>query len=81
MDIYNFHHSCRCGRLQEAQLFLLENPSLDVSSNDERAFRTACYYGNLAKGQQKTQSVFCIEVAQWLLSIKPTIDVSFNNDE
>ena len=42
-------------------------PTIDISDNNEFAFRYACYFGRL-------------NVCQWLLQVKPTIDISFEND-
>ena len=64
-----FIDACTHGHLNNAQRLLYTNPTINVSTLSERAFRVACINGHLAKGLQKTQSVFCVEVARWLQSI------------
>ena len=54
--------------LEEIQNFYEEyKPHINISTENEEAFRLACENGNL-------------EVAKWLYQIKPTIDVSAKND-
>lgn len=52
-----FLNACILGHLNNAQRLLYSNPTIDVSTSNERAFRIACKNGHL-------------EVAQWLQSIK-----------
>lgn len=54
---------CREGKLAEAQEYFRLNPDIDISLNNEAAFRYACGNGHL-------------DVAKWLLQIKPDIDIS-----
>ena len=58
---------CKSGNLEEAQQYLLDNPTINISANDEEAFRNACECGHLL-------------VAQWLLSVKPDINISAMDD-
>lgn len=44
------------------------NPNYDISSNDDEAFRIACFVGNN-------------EIINWLLKIKPTINISAMENE
>jgi ankyrin repeat protein len=53
----------RKGNLKEIQEFYNNNTSIDISADEEYVFRSACGYGLL-------------EVAKWLLQIKPDIDIS-----
>ena len=68
MDIDNkFYLACKTGNLKEAKKILSKNPNIDISADDEYAFRFACINGHL-------------ELAQWLLSVKPDIDISAENN-
>ena len=63
-----FIEFCKNGNLSEAQKTYLNNPNIDISANNEKAFRWTCFKGHL-------------EVCQWLLSVKPNIDISANNED
>jgi hypothetical protein len=65
-----FNTLCKSGNLEEAQQYLLDNPTINISANNEKAFLNACFSGHL-------------EVAQWLLllSLKPDINISANYEE
>ena len=62
-----FIELCKKGDLFGAQQFLQVNPHINISADNEEAFRWACFYGHL-------------HVAQWLLQQKPTINISINNE-
>jgi hypothetical protein len=62
-----FNTLCKSGNLEEAHQYLLENPTINISANNEEAFRYTCLYGHL-------------EGAQWLLSVKPDINISANDE-
>ena len=64
----HFNSLCVSGNLEEAQQYLLENPTINISANDEYVFLNACLKGHLL-------------VAQWLLSVKPGINISANDEE
>jgi len=49
------------------QWLLQVKPTIDISADNEYAFRSACTGGHL-------------NVAQWLLQVKPTIDISAFNE-
>ena len=56
------------GKLEEIQSFYEQyKVHIDISADNEYAFRWACENGHL-------------ELAQWLYLIKPTIDISANNE-
>ena len=55
------------GSLQEIQEFYNNNPSINISANDEYAFCCACGDGLL-------------EVSKWLLEVKPDIAISINHE-
>ena len=55
------------GKLDEAKAFYARHLDIDISANDELAFRSACIHGHL-------------DVAKWLLEIKPDINISANNE-
>ena len=63
----HFNNLCISGNLEEAQQYLLENPTINISAFNEDAFRHACCLGHLS-------------VAQWLLSVKPDINISACNE-
>ena len=54
--------------LSNVQNIYFANPTIDISTQNERAFRFACWVGRL-------------DVAQWLFLVKPTIDVSAYNEQ
>jgi len=65
-----FSHMCKRGYLDDAKTLYeehakygFENAEIDISANNEQAFRWACTNGHL-------------EVAKWLWEIKPTIDIT-----
>ena len=58
----NFIDLCKSRKLKEAKRCYLNNPTIDISVDNEYAFRSACYYGQL-------------KVAKWLLQIKPDINI------
>ena len=56
------------GKLEEIQSFYEQYKlHIDISADNEHAFRYACYNGHL-------------ELVQWLYQIKPTIDISADNE-
>jgi hypothetical protein len=58
-----------CSKNHEMATWIYSNyPTVNVSANNEHAFRIACWYGKL-------------EIAQWLYSIRPTLDVSALKEE
>ena len=59
----DFIHLCRLGNLEEAKQLLIENSDIDISARNDEAFCWACYNGHL-------------EVAKWLLEVKPDINIS-----
>jgi hypothetical protein len=63
-----FIHACSKGYIEVAQWLYKIKPTLDISAENEYAFRKACINGHL-------------EVAQWLYQIKPTLDISLYNEE
>ncbi len=67
-NIYRvFLNHCANGELTLAAKIIKENPNINISYNDDYAFRLACWCGRL-------------RVARWLLSIKPNIDISVLNE-
>ena len=62
-----FLNACRDGNLELAQQLFKNNPTIDISADNELTFQYACYYGYL-------------QVAQWLLEVKPTINISADNE-
>ncbi len=58
---------CVRGDLEGAQPYYRDHPDINISRAEE-AFREACFYGHL-------------DVAQWLLHIKPTINILANNEQ
>ena len=67
MDSFRKENLFRKGNLKEIQEFYNNNPSIDISADEEYIFCSACGYGLL-------------EVAKWLLEIKPDINISVNNE-
>ena len=64
-----FTNACVLGDLSVVQQIYFANPMMqNLSARNEEAFRFACAGGHLS-------------VAQWLFSIKPTIDVSALNEQ
>lgn len=63
-----FINFCSNGYLIDAINFLQVNPHINISAENESAFRYACFNENL-------------DVAKWLLEIKPTINISAENEE
>lgn len=67
--INQFHKLCICGHLEMAQQLFLNNTNkligIEIKIND--IFAVTCYYGQL-------------EVAQWLYSIIPSINVSVDDE-
>jgi hypothetical protein len=61
VDIRLFIDACSIGCLDRAKLIYHIN--MDVSHNDDEAFRSACQFGHL-------------EIVKFLLSLKPSINVS-----
>ena len=62
-----FCYACKTESLEYCQMLLHINPDINISIQNETAFRLACGKGRL-------------EVCQWLLQIKPDIDISANNE-
>jgi ankyrin repeat protein len=65
---YIFIMSCYRGHLIIPKWLLKVCPTINISIDNESAFRHACYNGHLL-------------VAQWLLNVKPDINISVNNNE
>jgi ankyrin repeat protein len=63
----HFINACNRGNLMEAQQVYQLNPNMNISANDEHAFRLACFNGHL-------------DVCQWLLLISPNIHISAKNE-
>ena len=63
-----FVELCKKGNLEEIKQFYCNNPTIDISADNEWAFELSCQYGHL-------------EVAKWLLEIKPTINISADNED
>jgi len=61
-----FKTLCSKGKLKDAQLLLLSYPNISLDEF-QTAFCYACCYGQL-------------KVAQWLLEMKPVIDISANDE-
>jgi hypothetical protein len=59
--------ACQNGHIQVAQWLFSIKPTLDISAENNYAFRMACQNGH-------------IQVAQWLFSIKPTLDISAKHE-
>ena len=53
-----FQQLCISGNFDQVKEFLKENPEIDISADNEYAFRDACRNGHL-------------EIAKWLVEIKP----------
>ncbi len=62
----DFIIACKKGNIKLAKKLLETNPALNISAENDHAFRWTCSYGHL-------------DVAKWLLEIKPTIDIFVNN--
>lgn len=58
-----FITACKEGNLELAQLILQNNPTIDISANNNSAFVDSCYLGYL-------------DIVQWLYTIIPIIDIS-----
>ena len=58
-----FIEACKTGDLESVREIYMLNPTIDISANDEEAFRYACENGHL-------------EVVRQLYDWKPTIDIS-----
>ena len=63
----NFIKLCIKGDLIGAQNLLRLNPTINISDQNESAFRVACLNGHL-------------KLAQWLFKVKPDIDISAENE-
>jgi hypothetical protein len=74
LDVYvnevenTFIHACSKGYIEVAQWLYQIKPTLNISAENEYAFRMACINGHL-------------QVAQWLYPIKPTLDISQYDEE
>ena len=71
-DTYRFQNKfydlIKFGNLEFLQGFYYSNSyRIDVSAENDRAFSYACEFGQL-------------EIAKWLLQIKPNIDISADNE-
>ena len=66
IPICDFVFACQRGDLDIAKSLFEQHPTIDVSFNNEYAFRYACIDGKL-------------NTAKWLLEIKPTINMYVNN--
>ena len=62
-----FFKACYKGELNIAKNLLIDNSHINISANDEYAFRLACEQGHL-------------NIAQWLLHINPDINISVQNE-
>jgi len=60
MSSAQFIKLCSSGKLEEAKILLKENPTIDISAENDCAFVSACQYGHL-------------EVAKWLYSVIPDL--------
>ena len=59
MDVQSqFQNACKNGNLEEAKILLQNNPNINISADNEWAFKLACEKGHL-------------EVAQWLQTLNP----------
>ena len=58
-----FIQLCKKGDLLGAQQYYQLNPTIDISAQDDKVFRWTCFEGHL-------------ELAQWLLQVCPTINIS-----
>ena len=57
---------CENGQLDKVkELYNLYPNNINISANEEKAFRLACKYGHL-------------DIAKWLLEVKPDINISAN---
>jgi ankyrin repeat protein len=59
----DFCLACYDGHLEIVQWLLSVNPDINISAENEYAFRCVCYRGHL-------------EIARWLLSVNPNINIS-----
>jgi len=64
---YQFQELCKKGNLKEIKQFYFDNPAINVFENIECAFYVTFWYGHL-------------NVAKWLLKIKPNIKISADNN-
>ena len=62
-----FKYMCKNGHLEDAQHILEVYPTIDISDNNEYAFRIACCCDHL-------------QIAQWLYEMKPTLDISADDE-
>lgn len=63
-----FYNACFVGDLVTAKMLLIANPKMALSKKElNNTFALSCLKGFL-------------ELAQWLLSVKPNIDISWNGD-
>ena len=62
-----FVNACRQGNLLLVKV-LSYIPFVDISTDNDFAFRMACAYGHL-------------KLAQWLLQVKPDINISAHNED
>ena len=62
-----FSTACQYGQLDMAKWLLQIKPDIDISTNNDYAFRWVCYKGYL-------------DIAKWLLQIKPDINISAEDE-
>lgn len=67
MSTIAFQNYCRTGAFEDAKQYLMENPNIDISADNEHAFKLCCMSGNL-------------DFARWLLNVKEDIDISVDED-
>ena len=65
---FQFYLACGKGNIMLAKKLLYNNPQIDISFNNEEAFRLACFNGYL-------------EIVKWLLEIRPKINISAQDEE
>ena len=82
-----FFDSCCHGNIRKCQWLLSVNSTIDISVEDEGEFQWTCMNGHIEIDIEIAQYAFqlaCgnghIEIAQWLLSVKPTIDISIEGE-
>ena len=67
LQIVKLINLIRKGNLFEVQEFLNQNPLINISANNEYAFRYA-------------SRNYHLEIVNWLLSIKPDINISVDDE-
>ena len=67
MSLFTFSNACENGYLNVARWLLYIKSDINISDEEDYAFRYACQNGHL-------------NVAQWLFSVKPDINISAENE-